>query len=194
MEEYLMGNFILLNTPRLTLRDHRMEDLESYHRLFSDAQTMYYLDDLQTKTMEESTASLMQAIEEISKTDRTKYFLRIQSRETAVHIGEIGYYIKELTPLGTCVEMGYFIYPSFWGKGYVTEAAQALMEYAFEENGVWRITAGCISGNRGSERVMQKCGMRKEGEYQQCVWHDGAMRKRVSYGLLKSEWQNKSQY
>ncbi|MDR3594477.1 MAG: GNAT family protein [Clostridium sp.] len=37
----------------------------------------------------------------------------------------------------------------------------------------------------GSERVMQKCGMIKEGEYKMKEWHDGKMKDRVSYRIIR---------
>jgi ribosomal-protein-alanine N-acetyltransferase len=73
------------------------------------------------------------------------------------------------------------------GNGYATEALNEIIRFAFEKDGVFRIETGCYSENKASERVMQKCGLIKEAEYKQCVWHDGKMKDRVSYRLLKTE-------
>ena len=50
------------------------------------------------------------------------------------------------------------------------------------------LVAGCIKENIGSEKVMQKCGMIKEAEHVHCVWHEGRLKNRVEYRLLKTEW------
>ncbi|WP_019640634.1 GNAT family N-acetyltransferase [Paenibacillus fonticola] len=55
--------------------------------------------------------------------------------------------------------LGYMISPSYWGRGYATEAAQLLIRYGFEALGLRRIEARCASTNPASERVLQKCGM-----------------------------------
>lgn len=64
-----------------------------------------------------------------------------------------------------------------------------MLAFAFLENGVYRVTTGCLSENRGSERVMQKCGMIKEAEHVDWEWHDGRMKTRVEYRLLRDEWK-----
>lgn len=60
-----------------------------------------------------------------------------------------------------------FMYCRFWGKGYATEAMREALRFAFFGNGVYRIEAGCLKENIASERVMQKCGLIKEGEYKE---------------------------
>jgi len=87
------------------------------------------------------------------------------------------------------VEVGYFILPEFHGKGYITEALKEVIKFAFEDNGVYRISTGCLSENRASEKVMQKCGLIKEAEYKSYIRHDGQMKDRVEYRLLLDEWR-----
>ena len=94
----------------------------------------------------------------------------------------------ETTPLGELVELGYFILPEYYGQGYMTEAVNEIIRFAFEENEVYRIKTSCLKENRASERVMQKCGLVKEAEYMSCTWHDGRMKDRVAYRLLRDEW------
>lgn len=62
------------------------------------------------------------------------------------------------------------------------------LEFAFTQNNVCRVTTGCLAENKGSERVMQKCGLIKEAEHKDYEWHDGKMKTRLEYRLLKSEW------
>jgi inorganic pyrophosphatase len=70
----------------------------------------------------------------------------------------------------------------------MTEAVRELLRFAFEDNGVYRVSTGCMTENRASERVMQKCGMIREAERKDFIWHDGRMKDRVEYRLLKNEW------
>ena len=64
-----------------------------------------------------------------------------------------------------------------------------LIKYAFTAGDVWRIETGCLAENRGSEGVMKHCGMLREGELVQAVWHEGAWKTRLLYRLLRSEWE-----
>jgi [ribosomal protein S5]-alanine N-acetyltransferase len=59
--------------------------------------------------------------------------------------------------------LGYIFNPAYHGKGYATEAAQALIKYAFEEMRVHRIVGHCSPDNTASWKVLEKCGMKKEG-------------------------------
>ena len=53
---------------------------------------------------------------------------------------------------------------------------------------MYRVTTGCLKENIRSERVMQKNGMIKEAEHVDYEWHDGHMKTRLKYRLLKKEW------
>lgn len=183
-----MDTLICLETKRLILRNHTINDLHSYHKLLSDKDTMYYLKDIKTSSLEDSKTNLINVIEDASSNNRRNYFFRIENKVTKAYIGEIGYTVTGFTPLGKLVDLGYFIFPKFWNKGYVTEAVKEVIQFAFVDNNVFRISAGCIKDNKGSERVMQKCGMIKEAEFKMKVWYKGKMRDRVSYRLLKNEW------
>ena len=180
---------IYLQTERLVIRDHKPEDLETYFALFSNKQAMYYLR-ANIETIDDAKKDLNDNIlSEINKDDRKKYYLHIEDRQSGAHIGNIGYTVLQTTPIGKIVGAGYFLYPEFWRKGYATEAFKEVIRFAFEDNDVFRIEAGCMKENTGSEKVMLKCGMIKEAEFKSCTWHDGQIKDRLSYRLLKSEWR-----
>ncbi|NOU93117.1 GNAT family N-acetyltransferase [Paenibacillus sp. LMG 31456] len=184
---------IQLQTERTIIRDHNLDDLPTHHSLFSDKKVMYYLQDIATHSLDESKNNLLSAITEIQKLDRKYYFFRIEVKRTGEHIGEIGYTVTTVTPLGNIVEVGFFIRDDYWGKGYTAEALKEVMRFAFEENNVFRISCGCIKENVGSEKVMIKCGMIKEADFKSVVWHNGEIKDRVEYRLLKDEWKTVTQ-
>ena len=179
---------IRFETKRLIIRDPVPSDIDGWHRLFSDAKTMYYLQEIMTHSFDESQQNLEAAIDEANSKARTKYFLAIEHKETGAFIGELGYTVTQTTPLGHLVGMGYFILPQYHNQGYVTEAVNEVIRFAFAERDVYRIAIGCLTENRASERVMQKCGFIKEAQYKSYTWHDGRMKDRVEYRLLKDEW------
>jgi len=181
---------IFLQTERCIIRDHNQEDLMTHHALLSDKKAMYYLQDIAATSLEESQANLKKAIDEIDNPQRQFYFLRIEDKKTNEHIGEIGYTVTKHTPIGKLVEMGYFIHTSFWGKGFTTEALKEVIRFAFEEDDVFRISCGCNKNNIASEKVMIKCSMIKEADFKSYTWHDGEIKDRVEYRLLKHEWQH----
>jgi [ribosomal protein S5]-alanine N-acetyltransferase len=84
--------------------------------------------------------------------------------------------------------LGYFIKKEYWNKGYVIEAGKEVFRFAFEENDVHKIETGCLKENIGSERVMQKLGMRKEAELIEQSFHEGLWKDRLIYGITKQDW------
>jgi RimJ/RimL family protein N-acetyltransferase len=60
-------------------------------------------------------------------------------------------------------ELGYIFNPKYQRKGYCSEAARAMVEYAFNDMGAHRVVAHCNPLNIASNRVLQKIGMKHEG-------------------------------
>ncbi len=130
-------------------------------------------------------------ISDMSSPNRKFYFLHIELKDSHEQVGSIGYTVLDNTPVGKIVHLGYFSYPKFWGKGYMSEALKKVLEFAFAQNDVYRVTTGCLAENKGSERVMQKNGMIQEAVHKDYEWHDGKMKTRLEYRLLKTEWENR---
>lgn len=80
----------------------------------------------------------------------------------AIPIGSVSLLLRK--GFYTVPDIGFAIIPSEHGKGYASEAAAALMEYARREHGVTQFTGYCRVGNVGSRKTMEKCGLRFWGE------------------------------
>ena len=182
---------VWLETERLILRDYVEEDFEAYFRLKSDKKAMDYLQDIQRSSREEAEREFREVLADAASPDRKFYFLHMERKDTGEQVGSIGYTVRETAPQGKLVDAGYFTYPACWTQGYTTEALRRLLAFAFEENGVYRFSTGCLTENRGSERVMQKCGLIKESEKPDWTQHGGKLKTRVEYRLLKPEWTGK---
>jgi ribosomal-protein-alanine N-acetyltransferase len=167
--------------------------MDAWHLLLSNPKTMYYLQDIMAHSLEESRENLEIAVAEAQNPNRAKYFFAIEDKATGVFIGTVGYTVARTTPAGKVVGAGYFILPKYHGGGIMTEALSEVIRFAFEDGGVYRIETGCLAENRASERVMQKCGLIKESERKAHTWHDGRLKDRVEYRLLRNEWQSSSE-
>ncbi|WP_035797134.1 GNAT family N-acetyltransferase, partial [Butyrivibrio sp. MB2005] len=179
---------IKLETERLYLRDYEEADFEAYYKLKTDEETMYYMQDIKLDDRESARAEFEDVLADMESEHRKFYFLHVELKDTHEQVGSIGYTLVDDTPVGKIVHLGYFTYPKFWGNGYISEALRKLLEFAFTENNVYRVTTGCLKENVRSERVMQKNGMIKEAEHIDYEWHDGQMKTRLEYRLLKKEW------
>lgn len=180
---------IFLETERLYLRDLRPDDFAAYYQLKSDERVMYYLQDIRLHTPKEGRADFDAVLRDAARPDRHFTFLLMQEKAGGRPVGSVGYTVTAVAPPGKWVHGGYFSFPDFWGQGYMTEALRRVLAYAFTEGDVWRFSTGCLTENAGSERVMRKCGLYKEAERPDWEWHDGQLKTRVEYRLLRPEWQ-----
>jgi len=67
-------------------------------------------------------------------------------------------------------DLGYRLIERFWGKGYGYESAKAFVDYGFNEMKLDTICAAFVKGNKGSQRIMEKCGMHFVNDF---IEHDG---------------------
>ncbi len=85
-------------------------------------------------------------------------------------------------------ELGYWIGKSYWGHGYATEAAAAVLRHAFEALGLNKVYAHHLSRNPASGSVMRKIGMSHEGRLRQEVRKWGVAEDLERYAILREEW------
>ena len=85
-------------------------------------------------------------------------------------------------------ELGYWLGADDWGKGYATEAADAMLELGFRELGLDRIYAQVLAGNAASCRVLEKLGMLPEGVRRRHVRKGRRLHDVNLYGVLREEW------
>jgi RimJ/RimL family protein N-acetyltransferase len=155
-------NLPLIQTSRLILRPWQPADLPPFAAMNADPGVMRYFPS--TLSPEQSAAFLNRiethfnnhgfgvfALEEISSGD---------------FIGYCGFMIPAFRAWFTpCVEIGWRLRPTSWGRGLATEAARACLAHGFGKLGFSRIYSFTATLNLPSERVMQRIGMRKEGEF-----------------------------
>jgi RimJ/RimL family protein N-acetyltransferase len=104
-------------------------------------------------------------------------------RSTGELIGGCGLVIREIHKRA---ELGYYIGKQYWGNGYATEAAKAVIQYAFSR-GIHRVFAEHYHTNPASGRVLQKAGMKHEGTLRQhMIKWDQPMDCEV-YGILAND-------
>lgn len=93
-----------------------------------------------------------------------------------------------LDPANETAELGYWIGKPYWGRGYASEAARALVGWGFEALELHRIHASHFPRNPASGRVLRKIGMRHEGTLREHVKKWGEHLDLERYGLLRREF------
>ena len=104
-------------------------------------------------------------------------------------IGEIALNRREDDRPNDRVELAYTLSRQYWNKGLMTEAARAAMNWVFQTQPINRMYAWCDPRNIGSWRVLEKLGMKREGQLRSHLKGDDEFRDQLYYGILREEWQ-----
>ncbi|MHA7066223.1 GNAT family N-acetyltransferase [Azospirillum argentinense] len=174
-----------LGTKRLLLRPFTAGDAEAIQAYAGDPKVAQYMEwGPNTPAM---TAKVLQAwLQEYQTWPRRSVELGIELRAQGTLIG--GIRLSILDEHGATADIGYCLGRSYWGHGYATEAAGALLSVAFERLRLHRVYATCDVRNVASWRVMEKLGMRREGEFRADKLVKGTWRNSYLYAILAEEW------
>jgi RimJ/RimL family protein N-acetyltransferase len=147
-----------LKTKRLTLRPLTLDDIEWFATMRGDEDIMRFIGANGAVSRQVAEERLARHLVCWNERGLGMFGARLRGEEAPV--GWAG-----LQPLeGTDeIEVGYAFAKPWWGKGFATEAATALVRWGFEEMGLERIVAVAYPENEASRRVMDKLGMRYEG-------------------------------
>ena len=150
-----------IETERLVLRRYTLLDINDVFTYASDSEVTKYLLWDAHKDLEDS-KNFLNWIESVNCTERGKIFFvyAIQLKSENKVIGSIDF--KNTHKFAGQID--YVIGQKYWGRGYMTEAAQAIKNWAFRDlPELVRLQAYCLPENLGSRRVMEKVGMEYEG-------------------------------
>jgi ribosomal-protein-alanine N-acetyltransferase len=183
---------MLLQSERLSLREFQANDYNLFSSVFSNEIVMKY--------------SYMDCIKD--ENQMLSYFNRVLGNNSAVQrrnsyeyavftskygdfIGFADIEIKYQNSMVKYGEIGYFLLPDYWGKGYATEIARILIDICFTRLGLHKVAASCNANNHQSEKVMKKVGMIKEGELRKERYKNGKWDNELRYGILIEEWDRR---
>ncbi len=174
-----------LETRRLWLRWPRHADVQAIHRLAGDREVAemtaaiphpYPPDGATTFVFESRKANALGRALQLAVTPKKK---------PNQLIGMVG--ILPPTDEDVAPFLGYWIGRPHWGRGYATEAAAALLRWAFDTLDLHRVHAAHLGRNPQSGAVLRKVGMRHEGRLRSHFPKWGVMEDLDLYGLLAGE-------
>jgi RimJ/RimL family protein N-acetyltransferase len=117
---------------------------------------------------------------------KNHFIFALRDKETSAFMGGMG--LRVHTGFNRA-ELGYWLAEPFWGQGFTTEAATAVIRFGFEELKLRKIKARHIVINGGSGKVMLRNGMQQEGLLRQEMARDGGVHDVKVYGLLAEEFK-----
>lgn len=171
-----------LLTARLLLRPWQQRDVEDAFEYGSDPEWGRYLWNTPHPYRYEDASGFVTMA--ASDPWETRAFFAIELERRVV--GGVRLYLTDAP--GRIAGTGLNLARTHWGRGYATEAWNAVLDYAFERAALHRVYATADSRNLASIRVLEKLGMSREGVLRQHHLHRGEYADEVVYGILSSEW------
>ena len=171
-----------LHTPRLTLRPFTVDDAPAmYTNWASDPEVTKYLTWPTHASVEVSRMICADWASRYAEPDYYQWAIVCEDQP----IGSISV-VNHDDRVGKA-EIGYCIGHAWWHMGIVTEAANTVMTFLFDEVGYQRLEARHDPRNPHSGAVMRKCGMKYESTLRQSDWNNQGICDAAWYSLLKSE-------
>ncbi|AMO85818.1 Putative ribosomal N-acetyltransferase YdaF [Solibacillus isronensis B3W22] len=178
-----------LETERLLLRPITFDDSDRIEELAGEYDVAKSTLNIPHPYPKGSASQFIESTQTAEQNNKIVMFAII-NKETKLLIGLINLNLSISYQRG---ELAYWIGKEYWGNGYGTEAAKALLEYGFNQLKLNKIFAASFTSNTGSWKVMEKIGLKYEGTLKQHVSRFGQFYDLTYYGLLKDEFENIAQ-
>ena len=180
---------IILETPRLALRQFTEDDVANLFDLNNDPQVMRYITGGRPTPLEELRDEVIPFhLAVYERLDR----LGTWAAESAAR-EFLGWFHFRPGPGADIsnVDLGYRLRRSAWNQGYATEGSRALIDMGFTDLGVERVFAHTMAVNAASRRVLEKCGLAlvRTIPYEGPDVIEGSEHGEVEYALAKPEWE-----
>ncbi len=184
-----MNPAIKITTQRLTLREYQETDFPGVHTYSKDSETLQFMT-WGPNQPKDTRAFIQAAIEEQRYVPRKNYYFIVVLKLKHKVIGGCG--LNLLESQRHTAAIGYIFNKAYWGQGFASEAAQALLKLGFSHLGLHRIVATCDTRNLASAGVLEKNHMRREAHFRKHLWQKGEWRDSYLYAILADEWQSRT--
>jgi ribosomal-protein-alanine N-acetyltransferase len=178
-------NLPTINTDRVRLRWMSEADIDALYTIFSDPEVMRYWSSPPIPDRK-AAALILKGVHD-GFNNRTQLKWGLAKRADDSLIGTVTLY--NLSFDNRRAEMGYALGRAHWGNGYMHEALQGLLDYAFEVLDLHRLEADVDPRNGASIRTLERLGFQREGYLRERWQVDGEIQDALFYGLLRPEWK-----
>ncbi len=178
-------NKFSLETERLILRDLQSDDFEAVHSYACQMEVVQFME-WGPNTEDDTKKFLAESIASNNKNPRVDFELGIVLKKENKLIGGGGIHVSNRENNEGWI--GYCFNKNYWGNGYATEMAMALVNYGRLHLNLNRIFATTDPLNKGSQNVLQKVGMKHEGTMRQHKLVRGEYRDTELFALVASDF------
>jgi [ribosomal protein S5]-alanine N-acetyltransferase len=174
-----------IDADRISLRWISRDDVDALYRIFSNEEVMRYWS-TPPLTDRDAAVDLLQDIHDgFGRQSMLKWGIALRADNAL--IGTTTLYNLDFG--NRRAEMGYALARDHWRRGYMREALQALLTYAFEVLDLRRIEADVDPRNTASIQTLERLGFQREGFLRERWEVNGEIQDALFYGLIRREWK-----
>lgn len=168
----------------MILREFTEDDVDGVLAVVGDDRITRHLS-FDSRTRDQAAAMLDGILDRQHHDPRTEYYLAIvlpENKDQVIGFARLG---LDGVKAG---KLGYALIPSAQGRGYATDACQAMISFGFRELDLHRISAAIGPDNAASLRIVERLGFTYEGRIRDHVFTNGTWRDSRLYSVLEHEW------
>jgi ribosomal-protein-alanine N-acetyltransferase len=174
-----------LLTPRLRLREFVEDDWRATWPYESDPEVVRYQSH-GVRMPDESRKYIQDSMATVQESPRRIYDLAVVLREDGRLIGRCGLKVADFEQREGA--LWYVLDRALWGKGYISEASEAMVDFGFKTLGLHRVWADCDPRNAGSVGVLRKLGFRLEAHFRENTFLKDEWCDSLIHAILDREW------
>ena len=175
-----------LESERLSIRPLTSDDFDRHFEIYSNPDVVRYLYE-EPFDAEGARQHLKRRCSIDLPSEGSWVNLGVEVRDEGVLIGEVG--LTLVSAVNEHCEIGYVFDPAYSGSGYATEASAVMVELAFSTLGAHRVSGRLDARNSASARVLERLGMRREGDFKENEFVKGEWTDETVYAVLETEWR-----
>lgn len=184
MLELIFSPFPQIETDRLLLRQIIKADAAELLSLRSSEKVMQFIDKERSKTILEAEELIQRIENDLNNTDGITWCISLKEKPETL-IGTIGFW--RIIKQHYRAEIGYMIHPGYWGKGFMKEAVQTVIDFGFSNIKLHSIEAHINPGNAASAALLETMGFVREAYFKEDFFFSGKFLDSAIYSLLNKK-------
>ena len=169
-------------TERLLIRPLELNDIEEWTQYLADLRSTEFYPKLMKTDIDIWADNWIKKAQKRYAEDSFGLMALIE-KSTGNFVGQCGLLMQRIDGKDE-IEIGYHLFPTYWGKGFATEAAQMFKQLAFKEYDFLQLISIIMTENIPSQRVAERNGMSR---YRKTVYKGSEV---YIYRITKNNWEN----
>jgi ribosomal-protein-alanine N-acetyltransferase len=180
MLEIKFNGFPVLESERLIFQQISTDDAPDIFELRTNEKVLRYSDRLPMKNMQEAMDMVKLISDTFDKNNGIAWSMK--SKETKRTVGHISFW--RINKEHHRAEIGYAMFPEYWGKGFMTEAINKVIDYGFSEIKFHSIEANVNPNNLPSIKLLERAGFIREAYFKENYYFNGKFVDSAIYSLV----------